>query len=221
MINQPVYQIAIDGPSGAGKSTIAQAVAKKLHFTYINTGGMYRCYALALINAHTDLDDLKSMMDELHRHSVTFCEESLLLDHVDVTKQINDNTVAAVASKIATIKDVRDLCVKNQQAIAKGINCVMEGRDITTVVLPNATLKVYLDGDLDLRAKRRWIQHNKVERLDVVKQKIIARDYQDSHRAYHPLTKTPDSYVIYDDQGWTIDQVSDMIIKRFKEITHA
>ncbi len=217
MIKNNVYQIAIDGPSGAGKSSIAKAIAKKLNFVFINTGGMYRCYALALIRKDVNLNDIDAILNELKRNNVQLKGEKFFLNNEDVTNLILDNIVAAVASKIAVIPEVRDFCVENQQKIASGINCVMEGRDTTSVVLPNATLKVYLDADLDLRAKRRWLQNNKNEPLEVVKQKIINRDQQDMGRKYHPLIKTPDAYVIYDKDNWSIDHVADMIIKKFKE----
>ena len=95
----------------------------------------------------------------------------------------------------------------------------MEGRDITSVVLPNATLKIYLDADVKLRADRRWKQYNKSEPYEVVLQKIKNRDYQDTHRQFSPLIKVPDAFVI-NDKGSTIDEISDIIIKKFKEITN-
>jgi cytidylate kinase len=153
MMSKKVFQIAIDGPGGAGKSTIAQEVAKRLKFLFINTGGMYRCYAIALKN--TDLTDLNQVKIVLNNNKVTLTPDRLFLNDQDVTKECYTAPIAMLASKIGTIPVVRQKCVKDQQEIAKGQSCVMEGRDTTTVVLPNATLKIFLTASLETRAKRR------------------------------------------------------------------
>lgn len=216
MGNKKVYQIAIDGPSGVGKSSIARDISKKLGFVYINTGAMYRCYSLALINNNVSIEDIDQVMKTLKSNRVELIGESVFLNGKDVTDQLNNPKIAALASKIGTIKEVREKCVTDQQKIANGINCVMEGRDITSVVLPNATLKVYLDADVKLRAERRWKQYNCNEPYEIVMKKIIDRDYQDTHRAFSPLIKVKDAFTIYD-TGSTIEEVSQMIIKKFKE----
>lgn len=210
------YQIAIDGPSGVGKTSIAKKIAQDLGFMMINTGGMYRCYALALIRNHTDLNDIASVQKVLNENKVDLKDDQLFLNGENVTKLLADPAIAAMASKIGTIQEVRVKCVADQQKIASGINCIMEGRDITSVVLPNATLKVYLDADTDLRAKRRWLQINNSEPLEQIKKKIIERDYQDTHRKFSPLTKVKDAYIIYD-KGLTVDEVANLIIQKFKE----
>ena len=216
MKNKKVYQIAIDGPSGVGKSSIARDISKKLGFVYINTGAMYRCYSLALINNNVSIEDIDQVMKTLKSNRVELIGESVFLNGKDVTDKLNNPKIAALASKIGTIKEVREKCVADQQKIANGINCVMEGRDITSVVLPNATLKVYLDADVKLRAERRWKQYNCNEPYEIVMKKIIDRDYQDTHRAFSPLIKVKDAFTIYD-TGSTIEEVSQMIIKKFKE----
>ena len=217
MENKKVYQIAIDGPSGVGKSSIARDISKKIGFVYINTGAMYRCYSLALINNDVSIEDIDQVMKTLKSNRVELIGESVFLNGKDVTDQLNNPKIAALASKIGTIKEVREKCVADQQKIANGINCVMEGRDITSVVLPNATLKVYLDADVKLRTERRWKQYNCNEPYEIVMKKIIDRDYQDTHRAFSPLIKVKDAFTIYD-TGSTIEEVSQMIIKKFKEI---
>ena len=206
MENKKVYQIAIDGPSGVGKSSIARDISKKLGFVYINTGAMYRCYSLALINNNVSIEDIDQVMKTLKSNRVELIGESVFLNGKDVTDQLNNPKIAALASKIGTIKEVREKCVADQQKIANGINCVMEGRDITSVVLPNATLKVYLDADVKLRAERRWKQYNCNEPYEIVMKKIIDRDYQDTHRAFSPLIKVNDAFTIYD-TGSTIEEV--------------
>ena len=184
---------------------------------YINTGAMYRCYSLALINNNINVENIDEVMKTLKSNKVELIGDSVLLNGQDVTKQLNNPKIAALASKIGTIKEVREKCVADQQKIANGINCVMEGRDITSVVLPNATIKVYLDADVKLRAERRWKQHNCNESYATVMKKIIDRDYQDTHRAFSPLIKVKDAFVVYD-TGLSIEEVSEMIIKKFKEI---
>jgi cytidylate kinase len=148
-----IYQIAIDGPGGAGKSSVAKELAKKLDYLFINTGAMYRCYAIALEN--TDLTNLEQVQDVLDHNDVTLKGDKVFLNKKDVTKLIYTNKVSELASKIGTILIVRKKCVADQQKIASGQNCVMEGRDTTTVVLPNATLKIFLTASLETRAKRR------------------------------------------------------------------
>ena len=154
MENKKVYQIAIDGPSGVGKSSIARDISKKLGFVYINTGAMYRCYSLALINNNVSIEDIDQVMKTLKSNRVELIGESVFLNGKDVTDQLNNPKIAALASKIGTIKEVREKCVADQQKIANGINCVMEGRDIGTAVFPNADVKIYLDADLEERANR-------------------------------------------------------------------
>lgn len=217
MSKAKTYQIAIDGPSGAGKSSIAKAIAEKLNFVYINTGSMYRCYALALKNNNIDINNADLVMKTLNKNKVELKEQKVLLNGNEVTNELNNPEIAALASKIATLQLVREKCVADQQKIATNINCVMEGRDITSVVLPNATLKIYLDADVKLRAERRWKQYNKTEPYESVLQKIKNRDYQDTHRQFSPLIKVPDAFVI-NDTGLTIQEISNIIIKKFKEI---
>lgn len=210
------YQIAIDGPSGVGKSSIAKTIAEKLNFVYINTGSMYRCYALALKNNNIDINNLDLVMQTLNQNKVELKEQKVFLNDNEVTEKLNNPEIAALASKIATLELVRKKCVADQQKIAANINCVMEGRDITSVVLSNATIKIYLDADVKLRAERRWKQYNKSEPYEVVLQKIKNRDYQDTHRQFSPLIKVPDAFVI-NDTGLTIEEISNIIINKFKE----
>ena len=216
-MSKSTFQIAIDGPSGAGKSSIAIELAKKLGFAFINTGAMYRCYALGIINNNVDINDENELVKVLNASVVKIDNDQYFLNGINVTNQLSSNAVALMASKIGTIKAVREKCVHEQQLIANGINCVMEGRDTTSVVLPNATLKVYLDADVELRAKRRYEQNKGVEPYEVVLQKIKERDHQDMNRSFSPLIKVKDAFVIYDNIGYTIEQVVNLIIKEFNE----
>ena len=120
------YQIAIDGPSGAGKSSIAKIIAEKLNFVYINTGSMYRCYALALKNNNIDINNIDLIMQTLNQNKVELKEQKVFLNDNEVTNELNNPEIAALASKIATLQLVRKKCVADQQKIAANINCVME-----------------------------------------------------------------------------------------------
>ncbi len=214
-MSNKTYQIAIDGPSAAGKSSIAAFVAKKLGFVYINTGSMYRCYALAIDENNININDVNLVLQTLNKNKVELKGEEVFLNGIRVTEKLNNPKIAALASKIGTIKEVREKCVADQQKIAANINCVMEGRDITSVVLPNAILKVYLDADVNLRAERRWKQYKQNGPYETVLKKIKERDYQDINRNFSPLVKVPDAFEIKD-TGFTIEEVSNMIIKEFK-----
>ena len=215
MSNIKTYQIAIDGPSGVGKSTVANFVAKELGFVYINTGSMYRCYALALKQNNIDINNIDLVMQTLNQNKVKLKGNEVFLYGNNVTEKLNNYEIAALASKIGTIKEVREKCVVDQQKIAANVNCVMEGRDTTSVVLPNATLKVYLDADVKLRATRRWKQHKQIEPYEVVLEKIKNRDYQDMNRKFSPLIKVKNVFEIKD-TGSTVEEISNLIIKEFK-----
>ncbi len=211
-----IYQIAIDGPAGSGKSTIAKKVAKKLNFQFINTGGMFRCYAIALKN--TNLDNVNEIKRVLNSSKVELQEDKLFLNNEDVTELANSTSIGKLASNIATMKIVRDICLIQQRQIASMQSCVMEGRDTTSVVLPNATLKIFLIDNIDIRAKRRWEQSGKTDSLENVKKALIERDYQDTHRKIAPLIKTPGCKEI-DGSNNTVDQTVNLIIDLFnKEI---
>ncbi|MDR1991387.1 MAG: (d)CMP kinase [Mycoplasmataceae bacterium] len=212
-MSKKVYQIAIDGPGGAGKSTIAQEVAKRLGFLFINTGGMYRCYAIVLKN--TDLKNTGLVKLLLEKNKVELTPNRLFLNGKDVTEECYTPSIAMLASKIGTIPIVRGKCVLDQQEIAKGHSCVMEGRDTTTVVLPNATLKIFLTASLDTRAKRRWLQNHQQGSLETIKEQLIERDYQDTHRSIAPLIKAPDAILI-DTNHKTFEESVQQVIDAFK-----
>jgi cytidylate kinase len=148
-----LFQIAMDGPAGAGKSTVAKAVAQKLGFTFINSGGMYRCIAIALKNI--DLSDEHSVKQILKETNVTQQGDILLLNGKDVTAECYSPAIANLVPLVSKIALVREKCHDFQMKLAEGANIVIEGRDTTTVMFPNATLKVYVTADDKLRATRR------------------------------------------------------------------
>ena len=161
-------QIAIDGPAGSGKSTIAKNVSKYLKkCLYINTGAMYRAVAYFLLINNIDISDENLVNDFLKTFEIKLDKNSVYIvtsnKTIDVTKKIYNEIIGNLASKISSFKNVRDKLVINQQNIAKNTNVVMDGRDIGTVVLPNATLKIYLDASIKKRAQRRLIQLNTID----------------------------------------------------------
>ena len=164
--------IAIDGPAGSGKGTLAKALSKKYNLVNIDTGATYRCVALKTLKENVEIND-KAKIIELAKniHIELFEDGRVYLDNEDVTKEIRSKEVTNIVSPISSIKEVREIIVEVQRQIAKGKDVVMEGRDITTVVFPNADYKFYLDADIETRAKRRY-QENQEKGIDMSYEEI-------------------------------------------------
>ncbi|MBW4828769.1 MAG: (d)CMP kinase [Clostridiaceae bacterium] len=192
--------IAIDGPAGAGKSTISKLVAKKLNIEYVDTGAIYRAFTLKLLEEKIDLTDEFKVLKELKNTSINFMDGHIYLDSKIVDKQIRDNIVSQNVSNIAKIKEVREEMIKLQRKISEGKNIIMDGRDIGTVVLPNAKFKFFIIASVEERAKRRYKDLIKKEEknisLEQVKKEIEKRDKIDSTRAIAPLKKSVDAIEI-------------------------
>lgn len=195
------YSIAIDGPAGAGKSTIAKRLAKELGYYYVDTGAIYRTVAyffdLWQINAK-DVDAVSRYIDEL-TVSVEYDEEGnqhMIMNSLDVTEDIRTQEISQMASVVSALPIVRDLLLDMQRDVAKRHNVIMDGRDIGTVVLPRANVKIYLTADPKVRAKRRCeellAKGQKADYETVLKQ-IIQRDEQDMTRPIAPLKKAKDA----------------------------
>lgn len=195
--------VAIDGPSASGKSTVAREVARRLGVDYVDTGAMYRAVAWAAVQRGIDLAD-EAGLGRLAASLVIEqpdSEESdqLLVDGADVTEAIRSPQVSAAASVVSVVPDVREGLVAQQRARAARGGVVMEGRDIGTVVLPDADLKVFLDASLDARAQRRYdeLRRRGVDiSLDEVRRQVDARDRRDETRAHSPLRPAPDAVII-------------------------
>ncbi len=220
---EKTYEIAIDGPCATGKSVTSKAIAKKLSFVYVDTGSMYRAIGLYMVNNNIELEDEKKVVKELPNISVNLKyekgEQLIYLNRENVTDKIRTNEISKAASIVSAYKEVRAKLLDMQREIAFTNNVVMDGRDIGTVVLPNADLKIYLTADEDERARRRKLDYElKGEsfNLEEVKKELAERDYRDTHRENSPLRKAHDAVVV-DTTNYTIDEVCDQIIDLFNE----
>ena len=208
--------IAIDGPAGAGKSTVARRVAEQLGYTYVDTGAMYRAVALWGIRRRVEADDSHRMEQLAEAATIQLITEtgSVLLNGEDVSEAIRESRISEAASVVATIPGVRRALVAKQREIAVSTSIVMEGRDIGTVVFPEATLKVFLDADQGERVRRRVDQIGAND-MDGVREQIEDRDGRDRSRAESPLTQAPDA-VYMDSTGLSIEEVTEAIIKMIR-----
>ena len=211
--------IAIDGPSGSGKSTTARGVAKTLGLTYLDTGAMYRALTFGLIRDKINLNDTKKVCKYLEEINITFDPlNRIIFNGIDVTSEIRKKVVTSKVSKVSSIQEVRKKMVYLQRKISNNIDCVIEGRDIGTVVFPNADYKFFLTADKMVRARRRMLEFENIgERLEFgeVLAGIEERDKQDSSRIHSPLKKAKDAVNI-DSSYLTIDKQIELIVNEVK-----
>ena len=221
---QPIFSIAIDGPAGAGKSTIAKALAERLGAIYLDTGAMYRTVALYMHDA--DINGAESIARAVNdpKIDVQFVngKQHMLLNGVDVNDRLRTPEASMMASRVSAVPAVRERLVALQREIAAGHAVVMDGRDIGTKVLPNATLKVYLTASCEVRAERRFAElkeSNPNLTLEQVLADIVERDYNDAHREASPMYQASDAIRI-DTSNMNRDQVVaaiiDLLLKALK-----
>ncbi|MBE5829216.1 MAG: (d)CMP kinase [Butyrivibrio sp.] len=214
--------IAIDGPAGAGKSTIAKKVAKTLGFIYVDTGAMYRAMALYMIKNGVDASDAAKISSTCTSADITIKHENgeqvVYLNGENVNGLIRTEEVGNMASASSVNGDVRKKLVELQQKMAETTDVVMDGRDIGTVVLPNANLKVYLTASSRVRAERRYkelVAKGTECNIDEIEKDIIDRDYRDMHRENSPLRQAEDA-ILLDSSDMTIDEVADKILELYR-----
>ncbi|WP_421458984.1 (d)CMP kinase [Streptococcus suis] len=218
-------QIAIDGPASSGKSTVAKIIAKNFGYTYLDTGAMYRSATYLALTNGIEVTDQNRIVALLAQYPIRFGRDEngqqiVFVGDEDVTLPIRDNQVTNNVSAVAALPLVREELVRLQQEIAQAGGIVMDGRDIGTVVLPQAELKIFLIASVEERALRRFKENTErgIETdLESLKQEIAARDYKDSHREVSPL-KAADDAITFDTTGVSIEGVVKFISEKAKEI---
>ena len=217
------FNIAIDGPAGAGKSTIAKALAKKMNLIYVDTGAMYRAMALYLLRENIMPEDTQAVGRQCEMADITIRYEEgvqvVYLNGENVNALLRTEEVGNMASRTSTQPAVRKKLVELQQKLAKDADCVMDGRDIGTVVLPEADVKIYMTASSLVRAKRRYdelLAKGESCDLEKIKADIEERDYRDMHREHSPLKQAEDA-VLLDTSEMTIEQVVEEMSRICKE----
>ena len=219
-----IINVAIDGPAGAGKSTISRAAAQKLGFIYIDTGALYRTVGLNALRMGADVNDFESVaatLTEDLKVELKFIdgEQRMFLNGEDVSELIRTPEASSAASKVSAVPKVRAYLFDLQKQLASENNCVMDGRDIGTVVLPSADVKIFLTASPEARANRRYKELIEkgmdVQYADVLND-MIKRDYDDSHREIAPLKKADDA-ILVDTSELDLQQSIDLIISTIKD----
>ncbi len=217
------YSIALDGPAGSGKSTVAKLTAKKLGFTYVDTGAMYRAIGLYFLRNNVDISDNTAVVKALSEIEVDLeyvdGEQQVMLNEENVNAYIRTEEVGKQASIVSALGEVREKLLFLQRNMAEKKSIIMDGRDIGTVVLPNATLKIYMEASAKIRAKRRYDELTAKGvscDLDEIEKDIIARDERDMNREISPLKKADDAEVV-DTSEINPQQVSEKIIELFEK----
>jgi len=201
--------VAIDGPAGSGKGVIAKRLSKLLNFVYIDTGATYRCVAVAVLENNLDINDKESIIKLTKSLDIKFIDGKAYLNNIDVSEKIRSKEVNEIVSTLSSIVEVRNILVNLQRKMAEGSNVIMEGRDITTVVFPNANYKFYIDASVDVRAERRYrefISKGFDITYDKVLENIKFRDNNDINKPVGSLTRT-DEQIYIDTTTMSIDEI--------------
>ena len=212
--------VAIDGPAGSGKGTITKNVERKLGFLNLDTGATYRCVALETLRNNLRLDQETEIAKNIKIEIDNKRDKDIIyLNGEDVSTKIREKEVTAIVSQVSSIISVREEMVKVQRNLAKGKNVIVEGRDIGTVVFPNADLKIYLDASEEIRAQRRY-KENQEKGIDMTYEEVLEnvrmRDYNDMHKKVGALKKAEDAIII-DSTNLTIEEVTDKVIEEIEK----
>lgn len=216
-----MIRVAIDGPGGTGKSSIAKAVAARLGLEYIDTGAMYRSIGLKALRKGVSPSDTEAVEKMLEDTVIDFNDNHMYLDGEDVSGLIRTNEISMAASDISKLPCVRSKADALSKHLAATKNVIMEGRDIGTIVIPDAEVKIFMTAAPEVRAKRRYLQlldAGKPADYDQIFDEIQKRDYQDSHRDYHPL-KQADDAVLLDTSNMTKEENIEAVIDLIREKT--
>lgn len=214
-----MFNIAIDGPSASGKSTIAKALAKELGFVHIDTGSMYRSIAYVCIESHVDLEDEKAVVEVCKNTTLSLQRDgSIYANGKDVSYLIRTDVVSQGASIVSKYKEVREMMVEQQRAIAAQKGFVLDGRDITSVVLPDAEVKIFQSADVAVRAQRRFDEMIKMGQdvvYDDVYTDLVDRDHRDTTRSESPLIKVPGALAI-DTSYLSIEEIVQLVMNHIE-----
>ena len=205
--------VAIDGPAGTGKSTIAKLIAEKLGITFLNSGSFYRGITYALLKARIDLSDNEKILDFARKLDMDYIDSCLYLDGKNVEAYLHTDEVDAHASQVSSIPALRHIVNDKLRKITEKLSVVCEGRDITTVVFPNAENKFYLDASIDVQAERRFKQGVSNLTLEEIKESIRKRDEMDKNKPEGSLKIAPDAFYL-DTSDLTIEQVCAIILNK-------
>ncbi|MGN0574356.1 MAG: (d)CMP kinase [Acutalibacteraceae bacterium] len=218
-----IINVAVDGPAGAGKSTVSRAAAKAMGYIYVDTGALYRAVGVNALRNGIDTKDRQAVAESLSDISVDLVfengEQKVLLNGEDVSSEIRTPDASMAASDVSAVPKVRDFLFDLQRNIASKNNCIMDGRDIGTVVLPNAKVKVFLTASPEERAIRRFrelSEKGSAVKYEEVLEDLIKRDYNDSHRDVAPL-KQADDAILLDTTGMTLEQSVESLIEIIRE----
>jgi len=214
MSNEDIFTIAIDGPAGSGKGTIAKELSKILNYHYLDSGAIYRVIALAIHNKKLEFNQEKKIVELLKEIEISFEFDKTFLDGKDVSSEIREESISKLASKIAQNQELRKSLLSFQRSFAKKPGLVAEGRDMTTVVFPDADLKIYLDASVEERSKRRYkqliLKGNNVNIANLVTE-IALRDKQDKERIHSPLVIDDEAHIINND-GLSVEETINKIL---------
>lgn len=214
--------VAVDGPAGSGKGTITKEIEKKLGLLNLDTGATYRCVALQVLKENVSIENENKIIEIANDIDIkidnTGDKDIILLNGKDVSKEIRTSEVTAIVSQISSIIPVRERMVEVQRSLANGKNVIVEGRDIGTVVFPNADVKIYLDASEEIRAKRRY-EENLQNGIDTTYEEVLEnvkmRDYNDMHKKVGALKKADDAVVV-DTSNLSIDEVVEKVVEIIK-----
>ena len=226
MENKKRLNVAIDGPVGAGKSSVADAAAKRLGILHLDTGAMYRALGYTALQENIDVQDEAAVVALCGRIRLDVSHQAdgqhTFAEGEDVTRKIRTPEVSMAASTVSRYAEVRRAMVRQQQRLAAETDMLLDGRDICTTVLPNATAKIYLTASPEVRARRRWLEMQEKgmnESYEKVLEDVIRRDEQDMNRAVEPLRQAEDA-VLVDSSGLTFDETVDRILAIVEAKTH-
>lgn len=212
------FIVAIDGPSGTGKGTVTSELARKLNLVYLDTGAMYRCVTLKLLNEKIDFEDTESIKNAIKNMKMELNSDKIMLDGVDVTRTIREDPVNSNVSQVSHIVEVRQAMVELQRKMSEGKEGILEGRDIGTNVFPNADIKFYLDASTDERVKRR-LKQNQEKGIKCtekeVRENIEFRDNNDKNSKVGPLRQAEDAIYV-DTTNMSIKEVEKLLYKKIK-----